>query len=125
MEILLAVLEAKLNSIPGVDDETTAAAPAAAPSVESTSASQSSAAEAGQAYAPAVAPAAAAEAAVPAPANTVKVKDHPAYAPFIKMLRIGVPPPVVSGKAAAAGLDVSLLDNPDADIPLNGADNID
>jgi len=48
------------------------------------------------------------------------VKDHPAYAPFFKMLKVGVPLPVVSGKMSAAGLDPSLLDTPDAPAPADG-----
>ena len=41
-------------------------------------------------------------------------KDHPGYEPFFKMLRVGVPMAVVQMKCSAAGLDGSLIENPDA-----------
>jgi len=41
-------------------------------------------------------------------------KDHPDYEPFFKMLRVGVPMAVVQMKCSAAGLDGSLIENPDA-----------
>lgn len=48
----------------------------------------------------------------------VKASEHPDYAPFFKLTRLGVPVPVVSGKVSAAGLDPAVLDNPDAMIPI-------
>lgn len=47
-------------------------------------------------------------------AEGVKACEHPDYAPFFKMLRVGVPMPVVQMKCSAAGLDGSLLEDPDA-----------
>jgi Ca2+-binding EF-hand superfamily protein len=103
LEILLAVLEAKLGSIPGLDSVGAATnlpplqkeveVPANLPTVPSA------------APEPAVA-------AAPAPAASAggpPIKDDPEYAPFFKMLRVGVPMPVVQQKAAASGLDPSLL----------------
>lgn len=119
LEILLAVLEAKLNSIPGLEFSSGELPPTAAPAASSAPAAPSSAA-APAAAAPAPAPAAAAPVPVAAPVETptgVLAKDHPGYAPFFKMLRVGVPLPVVAGKVTAAGLNASLLDNPDAIIP--------
>lgn len=55
--------------------------------------------------------------------NMVKASEHPDYAPFFKLTRLGVPVPVVSAKVSAAGLDVSVLENPDAMINLNGGGN--
>jgi hypothetical protein len=57
---------------------------------------------------------------VPAPAASVPCcKDDPVLGPFFKMLRLGMPPPAVKAKMAAAGLDSALLDlSPDAPSPL-------
>jgi WASH complex subunit CCDC53 len=119
LEILLAVLEAKLNSIPGLEFSS-GDLPPTAPAASSAPAAPPSA-TAPTAPAPASAPAAAAPAPAAAPVETkpagILAKDHPGYAPFFKMLRVGVPLPVVAGKVTAAGLDASLLDNPDAIIP--------
>lgn len=50
--------------------------------------------------------------------NLIAVKDHPMYAPFIKLLRIGVPVALVKSKVASVGgLDPELVDTPDAKIP--------
>ena len=54
---------------------------------------------------------------VSAPSSTaggMKANEHPDYLPFFKMLKVGVPMPVVQMKCSAAGLDGSLLENPDA-----------
>ena len=48
----------------------------------------------------------------------VFVKDHPDYAPFVKLLKVGVPLPLVKAKVLSAGLDPDLIDNPDAQIPV-------
>ena len=45
------------------------------------------------------------------------VKDHPDYAPFFKMQKVGVPSFVVQGKMNALGLNGELLDTPDELIP--------
>ena len=36
--------------------------------------------------------------------------EHPTYAPFFRMLRMGIPLGAVKQKAGLAGADVSLLD---------------
>jgi Ca2+-binding EF-hand superfamily protein len=112
LEILLAVLEAKLGSIPGLDSvgaatnlpplQKEAEVPANLPTVPNA------------APEPAVA-------AAPAPAASAggpPIKDDPEYAPFFKMLKVGVPMPVVQQKVAASGLDPSLLElDPDSPRP--------
>ena len=47
----------------------------------------------------------------------VCAKDHPDYAPFFKMVKVGVPPFVVQGKMGSLGLNGALLDTPDELIP--------
>lgn len=116
LEILLAVLEAKLNSIPGLEFTENLQSEATAPGLTASpvpvlsspapdSSSQSQSTE----------PPAAMEAPAPViPVNGTLCKDHPAYEPFFKMLRVGVPPPVVHMKVLAAGLNPAMLDTPDA-----------
>ena len=48
------------------------------------------------------------------PAGMVKACDHPDYAPFFKLLKVGVPPFVVQAKVSGAGLNPDLIDTPDA-----------
>lgn len=47
----------------------------------------------------------------------LKVKDHPDYAKFFKLLSMGAPAESVKGKIRMAGLNPDLLDTPDADMP--------
>ena len=42
------------------------------------------------------------------------MRDHPDYAPFFKMLRMGVPMQAVQLKVSQAGLNGALMENPDA-----------
>jgi Ca2+-binding EF-hand superfamily protein len=111
LEILLAVLEAKLGSIPGLDSvgnatslpplkEELPVAPENLPDVAS---------------APAPAPAAAS---APSEPSGAVLKDDPDYGPFFKLLRVGVPMPVVKQKVQAAGLDPSVMElDPDGPAP--------
>lgn len=146
LETLLAVLEAKLNSVPGLEfsaDDLPQAAPAAAPS---TSAAPAPAAPA-PAPAPIPTPKPVQQEIAPVAQNNsesslvvhqneedsmalvpqgegggsdgmVPAFEHPDYAPFFKLLKVGVPLPVVQAKVAAAGLDSSIMGTADALIPL-------
>lgn len=137
LEILLAVLEAKLNSIPGLEFNSSdlPSAAAAAPPVAAPSSSQNNqppSTSSSDAPAPTNAPPAPAAPSAPAaesttstsivvagpPEGMVAAKDHPDYAGFFKMLRVGVPTPVVANKMSGAGLDASVLDTPEKYIPL-------
>lgn len=117
LEITLAVLEAKLNSIPGLDGFSSSDLPStqqSAPSTQPTSPQESGSAI------PAPAPTSAAVP-PPAPANDgIAVSAHPDYAEFFKLQRLGVPPPVIQGKMRAAGLDPSVLETPDMIVPVGG-----
>jgi WASH complex subunit CCDC53 len=136
LEILLGVLEAKLNSIPGLeyDGSELPSAPAAAPAAPPADAQPA-------APPPPSGPAPPPPAGSPPPPSTstdlvvaepqpeessvpegmVPAKDHPDYAPFFKLTKVGVPPPVIMGKMTAAGLNGDLLDTPDELIPLGDA----
>ncbi len=130
LEILMSVFEAKINSVAGMGldtaalPDTTANAPAAAAPAASAPPSASLPSVSGgapsAAATPAPAPAAApAPAPAPAPAGPV-VKDDPNYSKFFKMLKVGVPMPVIEGKMRAEGLDPKYLETPDAPAPSAG-----
>ncbi|EQC35460.1 hypothetical protein SDRG_07168 [Saprolegnia diclina VS20] len=57
------------------------------------------------------------EAPAPAGPDMVAVKDHPKYAKFFKLMKMGMPPPQIELKMKAEGCDVSLLSTPDKMIP--------
>ncbi|TMW58020.1 hypothetical protein Poli38472_013494 [Pythium oligandrum] len=50
----------------------------------------------------------------------VKASEHPLYAKYFKLMKMGMPRPQLELKMAAEGLDTKLLDTPDAMIPENG-----
>lgn len=132
--MLLAILEAKLNSVPGLEystndlptasttpaNSTQSTSSVAAPPPTSTSAPPppSSTAPAGQSNPP--------SSSVDidvgsAPSSTgVAASDHPDYAMFFKLVRLGVPPHVVKAKVEAAGLDPTAIDNPSMIIASGG-----
>jgi Subunit CCDC53 of WASH complex len=134
LEILLAVLEAKLNSIPGLEFQASALPEPSVPSASATVSAplsveaplqppSSIAAGATISAAPAM-PDAAGPGSVPNDAidisaaeskaadsdssDGVRAADHPDYAPFLKMMRVGVPAVVVVGKLTAAGKLISV-----------------
>ncbi|OQR84599.1 formin-homology 2 domain-containing protein [Achlya hypogyna] len=53
----------------------------------------------------------------PAPPAEVLVKDHPDYAKYLKLQKMGMPPPQIELKMKAEGLDAALLATPDAVVP--------
>ena len=127
LEILLAVLEAKLNSIPGLEfSENSNAKTIPTPDTQNTTAQST----------------------FPNPpdnsnnqnvniddsnqivnsptemnshqnnSNSILAKDHPSYEPFFKMSRLGVPLQAVKNKVIQAGLNPDIIDDPEACIPL-------
>ncbi|KAJ0394199.1 hypothetical protein P43SY_007833 [Pythium insidiosum] len=52
----------------------------------------------------------------------VVVREHPSYAKFFKLAKMGMPRPQLELRMKAEGLDVSLLETPDAKIPLESED---
>ncbi len=124
---MLAILETKLNSVPGLEysssdlptteaQTASSSAPPAAPSTSTqptTSATSASNAPMPPASSAAVVASTSTELEVHVPTSTaVSAGDHPDYAMFFKLLRLGVPAPVVKAKVAAAGLNPDAIDNP-------------
>jgi hypothetical protein len=52
----------------------------------------------------------------------IKISEHPNFAKYFKMLRLGIPELGVKQKMASEGFDASLLDKPDALIEAPSAE---
>ncbi|CAH1250046.1 WASHC3 [Branchiostoma lanceolatum] len=125
IETTMNILEAKIASIPGLENITGDSAPpstagttgtagtatSAAPAASTTSVQQPAEAEA----VPVAAPPPPEEAAPAAP--TMTVAQDPRYAKFFKMINMGVPVQALKAKVMMEGLDPDLLDTPDAPAP--------
>ncbi|XP_057613809.1 WASH complex subunit 3 isoform X1 [Chionomys nivalis] len=116
IETTLNILDAKLSSIPGLEDVTVEVSPAsvtAAPSgPHSESPSEQSQQDSAQDSRPQ-------ESEVPSE-NVVTVAKDPRYARYLKMVQVGVPVMAIRNKMISEGLDPDLLEKPDAPVP-NGA----
>lgn len=88
LEILISFMEAKLHSIPGLEDRKEE--PLSSPAVGITAQSEPVKETLG-----------------------VKASEHPDYIQFFKLLKLGVPISVVQAKVVAANLDPSIIDQPD------------
>lgn len=111
LETLLAVLEAKLNSVPDLDTFESSQPPTHATEPTVPTADQNTK-DVPHIEATAVTVAPAEEAAAGSDPSKVQVCEHPDYVPFFRLLKVGVPPFVVQAKVAAAGLDASMIDTP-------------
>lgn len=118
IEIMMSILEAKLASIPGLEDVTVSTpAPsgaAAAPAAGSAPPPASDAPQpAVEAQGPPAPPAEEPEPEKP----TMTVSKDPRYAKYFQMIKVGVPLMAIAPKMKAEGLDPSYLENPDAPAP--------
>lgn len=116
LETLLAVLEAKLNSVPDLDAASDGSSTHNNPSsAVQQPISSSSGAPDRRMEDPSVVDA-------PVPPSSfqqrVPVSEHPSYVQFFTLLKVGVPSFVVQAKISAAGLDPSMVDTPDLLISL-------
>ncbi|XP_056093246.1 WASH complex subunit 3 [Rhinichthys klamathensis goyatoka] len=119
IETTLSILEAKLASIPGLEEVTVdgvrpspvtngpavQASRATGPPVEASQQTQVAPQEP--------------KAEVPAE-NIMTVAKDPRYARYLKMVQVGVPAMAIKNKMVLEGLDPSLLDTPDAPVPDGG-----
>lgn len=126
IETTLCILEAKLSSIPGLEDVTVdglgprPSAQANGPSVADQSQTDGSPAEPTQVVnAPAPSTAEPPKPEVPAE-NVMSVAKDPRYARYLKMVQVGVPVMAIRNKMVMEGLDPNLLDTPDAAVPDGG-----
>lgn len=123
IETTLSILEAKLSSIPGLEDVTVDGV-SPRPSTETNG--------------PSVGSSGAAASAIPSSPpevqtqgqespqeqkkeavadNVMTVAKDPRYARYLKMVQVGVPVMAIKNKMILEGLDPSLLDSPDAPVP--------
>lgn len=134
IETTLCILEAKLSSIPGLEDVTVDGLNQQQ-SVQTngpitTSQNQSDGVTAGGAppsqsdqSPPEAAPAP--EKAEAVPENIMTVAKDPRYARYLKMVQVGVPVMAIRNKMIMEGLDPNLLDTPDAPVPDGAASSRD
>ncbi|XP_069346592.1 WASH complex subunit 3 isoform X2 [Eulemur rufifrons] len=112
IETTLNILDAKLSSIPGLDDVTFEVSPLSVTSVTNGShsevtseQSQNSTQDSGPQ-----------ESEVSAE-NILTVAKDPRYARYLKMVQVGVPVMAIRNKMISEGLDPDLLERPDAPVP--------
>ncbi|KAM6215931.1 WASH complex subunit 3 isoform 2-T2 [Rhynchocyon petersi] len=111
IETTLNILDAKLSSIPGLDDVTFEVSPvnksiSNGPHSEATSVqSQNSVQDSG------------AQESEGAGENLLTVAKDPRYARYLKMVQVGVPVLAIRNKMISEGLDPDLLEQPDAPVP--------
>ncbi|KAM5250094.1 WASH complex subunit 3 isoform 3-T3 [Hipposideros larvatus] len=112
IETTLNILDAKLSSIPGLDDVTFEVSPVSVTSVtnephsETTSEqSQNSLQDSGPQESEVTAE------------NILTVAKDPRYARYLKMVQVGVPVMAIRNKMISEGLDPDLLERPDAPVP--------
>lgn len=128
IETTLCILEAKLSSIPGLEDVTVDGLNQR-PSTQAngpTAATQSQ--TDGPTAAPPPPPVSAPTAAEPATThreeaaveNVMTVAKDPRYARYLKMVQVGVPVMAIKNKMILDGLDPNMLDTPDAAVPDGG-----
>ncbi|XP_061570712.1 WASH complex subunit 3 [Cololabis saira] len=125
IETTLCILEAKLSSIPGLEDVTvdglSQQQPAQTNGPVTASQNQTDGPPAGAPppsepaqSLPEAAPAQKAEVAVE---NVMTVAKDPRYARYLKMVHVGVPVVAIRNKMVLEGLNPNLLDTPDAPVP--------
>lgn len=128
IETTLCILEAKLSSIPGLEDVTIDGVSQRQPAQANgpTTAGQSQTdgppavtlppPESAQLAPEPVAP----QKAEAAAENVMTVAKDPRYARYLKMVQVGVPVMAIRNKMVLEGLDPNLLDSPDAPVPDAG-----
>ncbi|XP_070785293.1 WASH complex subunit 3 [Enoplosus armatus] len=128
IETTLSILEAKLSSIPGLENVTieglSQRQPAQANGPTTASQSQTDAPPAETLPPPepdqTVPEPAATQKAEAAAENVMTVAKDPRYARYLKMVQVGVPVMAIRNKMVLEGLDPNLLDSPDAPVPDGG-----
>lgn len=125
LEISMNLLEAKLSSVPGLENVT---APSSGTTIDQTQSSGGQPPPASSSSQPTPGtssdtsqPQPSAEEVAPPEEASNPVSKDPRYIKFFKMLQFGVPPPAIKTKMRAEGLDPDLLDTPDAPAPAAGS----
>ncbi|XP_069048913.1 WASH complex subunit 3 [Lepisosteus oculatus] len=126
IETTLNILEAKLSSIPGLEDvrvERSAQRQVSEPNGPVSTPVQAPSSAVPAPTEPQQRPAEAAEQPRSGAAgdDVLTVAKDPRYARYLKMVQVGVPVMAIKNKMVSEGLDPSLLDTPDAAMPDAGA----
>ncbi|XP_012874813.1 PREDICTED: WASH complex subunit CCDC53 isoform X1 [Dipodomys ordii] len=113
IETTLNILDAKLSSIPGLDDVTFEVSPVSVPNVTNElhygTASEQSQQNNTQDSGP--------QESEVSSENILTVAKDPRYARYLKMVQVGVPVMAIRNKMISEGLDPDLLERPDAPVP--------
>ncbi|KAM6153618.1 WASH complex subunit 3 isoform 2-T2 [Erethizon dorsatum] len=117
IETTLNILDAKLSSIPGLDEVTFEASPLSVTSIVNRSHSEATS-ERSQNSAQDPGPQ---ESEVSA-GNIFTVAEDPRYARYLRMVHVGVPVMAIRNKMISEGLDPDLLERPDAPVPDGGGE---
>ncbi|XP_042549314.1 WASH complex subunit 3 isoform X2 [Dipodomys spectabilis] len=112
IETTLNILDAKLSSIPGLDDVTFEVSPVSVPNVTNelhcgtaSEQSQNNTQDSGP------------QQSEVSSENILTVAKDPRYARYLKMVQVGVPVMAIRNKMISEGLDPDLLERPDAPVP--------
>ncbi|XP_064628779.1 WASH complex subunit 3-like [Lineus longissimus] len=130
LETTMNVLEAKLSSIPGLENVTapSSSSTGSQPSQPAASEPSASAQPSGPAASQPAPAAAASEVAVPEPEPAIPentVSKDPRYMKYFKMVNMGVPEQAVKNKMRSEGADPNFLNTPNAPAPSPAAANDD
>ncbi|XP_068163650.1 WASH complex subunit 3 [Antennarius striatus] len=122
LETTLCILEAKLSSIPGLEDVTidglSQRQPSQANGLTTSNQNQTDGQPAEPPPPPEMAPESAGTQKTEAAAdNVMTVAKDARYARYLKMVQVGVPVMAIRNKMVLEGLDPNLLDTPDAPVP--------
>ncbi|XP_014635842.1 PREDICTED: WASH complex subunit CCDC53 isoform X2 [Ceratotherium simum simum] len=112
IETTLNILDAKLSSIPGLDDVTFEVSPISVTSVKNESPSETTSEQSQNS----LQDSGPQESEVTAE-NILTVAKDPRYARYLKMVQVGVPVMAIRNKMISEGLDPDLLERPDAPVP--------
>ncbi|XP_032972128.1 WASH complex subunit 3 isoform X2 [Rhinolophus ferrumequinum] len=112
IETTLNILDAKLSSIPGLDDVTFEVSPVSVTSVTNESHSETTSEQSQNS----LQDSGPQESEVTAE-NILTVAKDPRYARYLKMVQVGVPVMAIRNKMVLEGLDPDLLERPDAPVP--------
>ncbi|XP_007527991.1 WASH complex subunit 3 isoform X1 [Erinaceus europaeus] len=113
IETTLNILDAKLSSIPGLDDVTFEVSPITAPSITSEPHNNTTLEQSQQNSLQDSGP----QESEVAAENILTVAKDPRYARYLKMVQVGVPVMAIRNKMISEGLDPDLLEKPDAPVP--------
>ncbi|KAM7115485.1 WASH complex subunit 3 isoform 2-T2 [Molossus nigricans] len=112
IETTLNILDAKLSSIPGLEDVTFEVSPVSVTSTTNESHSEATS-ERSQNSLQDSGP----QESEVAAENILTVAKDPRYARYLKMVQVGVPVMAIRNKMISEGLDPDLLERPDAPVP--------